>query len=493
MQNISLMKIAGAIKLLESKTERTETYLNLISQHELKLQNLYNEIQKLRTDNKDLTELTDAVNEIKSHAVNDRAIDELQNRVEDLKKDLTKAITEKPVYTYDEVERSGNEKVEIKERQILSPEFKAPNPEESKYSEYGSLDDVLQIVLGNTKISIDRDDKDREVCSITNEIGGLSFKKKDSEDIWLLDRNKDSEMEFHFNTMDNTPLSVNPSGISTPSLSLNNKIISGVANSINEQTINDKTIPTVSAIVKYINTNLQRMNLLSKLNPISSEQMKIDSKDEKQCESHADSREQPTLPQCNISTIKTENGNSILIENESNSFSLKDEKMNITTINVSSSDGLRVGDKFKLLNSSGILCKFVKDNGNVSVGRFVELTGSASKIDDLIVPEVKLTNKLSSAVYGLVKNVAQKEYVKDNKIYKLPDNIEYVLIIKKGLIEVSVNEGSFEVGSLLVAGKSGVPVYNKNNAEAIQFCVSKKVPMAKVISKIDDKLIIDIV
>lgn len=488
------MKIAGAIKLLESKTERTEAYLNLISQHESKLQNLYNEIQKIRTDNKDLTELTDAVNEIKNHAVNDRAIDELQNRVEDLKKDLTKAITEKPVYTYDndEAERGGNEKVEIKERQILSPEFKAPNPEESKYSEYGSLDDVLQIILGNTKISIDRDDKDREVCSITNEVGGLSFKKKDSEDIWLLDRNKNSEMEFHFNTMENTPLSVNPSGISTPSLSLNDKTINSVANSINEQTINDRTIPTVSAIVKYINANLQRMNILSKLNPINSEQMN-EMKNDNQYDSHVDSREQPTLPQCNISTIKTENGNSILIENESNSFSLKDEKMNIMTINVSSSDGLRVGDKFKLLNSSGILCKFVKDNGNISIGRFVELTGSASKIDDLIVPEVKLTNKLSSAVYGLVKNVIHKEYVKDNKIYKLPDNIEYVLIIKKGLIEISVNEGSFEVGSLLVAGKSGVPVYNKNNAEAIQFCVSKKVPMAKVISKIDDKLIIDIV
>ena len=140
------------------------------------------------------------------------------------------------------------------------------------------------------------------------------------------------------------------------------------------------------------------------------------------------------------------------------------------------------------------MCKFIEDNGELTVGRFVELTGSIVEMDDLIIPEVKLTDKLSTMVYGVIKSRVQEEYVKDNKVYKLDTNNEYITIIKEGLIEIPFDEGgSFDLGSLLVAGSLGVPTYNKNNAEAIKFCVEKKVPMAKVVSKLKGNLVVDVV
>lgn len=499
MQNISLTKIAGAVKRLEADNVKTSQYLNVISQHENKLQELYSELQNLQKLQNN-SSLSDEINELKSRSITDK--DEIFDKVDTLKKDLLEAINEKPVLTYDSPSTS-TQQPQLETREIVSsiPEFKSLDiTNESKYSEYGSLDDVIQISLGDTKISIDKDDKDREICSLTNEVGGIAFKKSDSEDVWLMNRNKESDMEFHFNTLENTPLSINSSGISTTKLSLNGNPITNIAKAINDTTINDKTVPTVGAIVKYINANLQKMNLINKLTEgnvsIAANVKKDEVKNEVKSSSPQSSPQPP--PQCNISTISTTNGKSLLIENESNSFSLKDNEFNIISISASSTDGLRVGDKFKLNNNSGTLCKFVGNvnidgDGEGVVGKFVELTGSIIKIDDLIIPEVRLSNKLSTMIYGIVKTRLQNEYVKENRIYKLGDDSEFVSVIKKGFIEISVNDGSFELGSLLVAGKNGIPTYNKNNVDAVQFCINKKVPMVKVISRSDDKLIVEVV
>ena len=495
MQNISLTKIANAVRRLESENVRNESYINLVSQHETKLQNIYSELQKMQSieSNKTISELENTINELKQRSVNenDKAINDLQNQVQGLKDDILKAINDSPVLTYEERSKEDQSDDLSLERESTIPEFKSLNINESQYSEYGSLDDVLQIKLGETKISIDKADDNREICSITNEVGGLAFRKQGSDDVWLLDRNKDSEMEFHFNSMDNVPLSINPYGVKMSKMSLNGKTISGIANSINKETINDKTIPTVGAIVKYINANLQRMNLLNKLT--NRNNMIINDGNDNGNTVDKIERSDISVPHCNISTINTANGNSLLIENESNSFSLKDDEFNIISISASSTDGLKVGDKFKLNNNDGMLCKFNKDNGELSIGKFVELTGSVIKIDDLIIPEVRLTNKLSTMVYGIINAQLQNEFVKKNKIYELNNENEFVSIIKKGLIEIPVNDSSFELGSLLVAGKSGVPTYNKNNELAVKFCIDKKVPMVKVISKLDKKLVVEVV
>ena len=532
------MKISNAVKRLEAESDRNEAFFTMITQHEAKLQSISSEIQKLQniSSSDAITELTDTVNELKTrsisgepNAADPELVNKLQSQVQNLKDELIKTISEVPVLTYDE-HREEKDEMHTITREDTSPEFKnLVVNDESKYANRGILDDIIEISMGNTKLSINTDDKEREICSITNEVGGLAFRKDGSDDIWMLDRNKDAEMEFHFNSMDNIPLSINPRGVKVSKMSLNGKTISGVASSINNDTINDNTIPTVGAIVKYINANLQRMNLLNKLTdgkysvnldgvgvssgvnasattdattPASTDtptpastQTSTDTTTPSTTQASTDASTVPTqnLPHCNISMVKTTQGNSLLIENETNSFSLKDDEFNVVTVSASATDGLRVSDKFKLKNHIGTLCKFVNDGVDATVGRFVELTGKAIKIDDLIVPEVKLTNKLNSMVYGLIKQIPKNEYVTQNTIYKLNSESEYVSVIKSGFLEIPVNEGSFDLGTLLTAGRNGIPTFSKNNVEAVKFCLDKKLPMVKIISIIDKQLIVEVV
>ena len=555
MQNISLTKIANAVARLECDNIRTEPYLQMITKHNSEIQDMRNELQKLQTvetersiTNKTLSDLIDTVDELKQKSTKDSVIDntELVNKIQDqvqaLKDDIIKTINESPILTYDEHEKNEHDSSDnyIVSRETNEPEFKVISNENNKYSNCSTLEDVMEIKMSNSSFSINTDESEREICSISNEIGGLAFRKNGSDDVWLLDRNKDSEMEFHFNSMSNIPLSINPRGVRMSNMSLNGKTISKIASAINSETINDNTIPTVNAIVKYINSNLQRMNLLNKLtenkhninittsashdgvkNVASTDNTTNSTPDnttapdttttdntidtteatsntntsEASIEDNTNAsatRNTTTIPQCNISSINTKFGNSLLVENESNSISLKDNEFNVVTISASANDGLIINDTFKLKNNIGTLCVFKSENNEPMLGRFVELTGSYIKLNELIVPEVKLTNKLTSMVYGVINNIPKNEYVYNNEIYVLNSEMEYVTVINKGFMEIQMDECTFEIGSLLVAGRLGVPTLNKNN-DAIRFCIDKRLPMVKVISIDNNKLISEIV
>ena len=499
MQNTSLTQLTSAVRRLEADNIRNESFLTLVTKHETELRDVLEKIQKIQsdeTDKKSISELTHTVKELTTRSIEDKnkVVSEFQIQVQGLKSDIIKAINDKPVM----VTADDSEEAAVTERAVTISEFKSLDKTEQKYSRYVSLDDVLQIELGDTKISIDKDANDKEICSIENDFGGIAFRKHDSEDVWFLNRNKNSEMEFHYNTMENSPLAVSPDDVKISKLSLNGKSISKIATAINDNTAHNDTIPTVSAVVNYVNTNLKRLNLLNAVGgsetsaSVSTSSTNVTPTTSTPTEER--NSESSHAPNCNISTINTGAGKSLLIENETNSISLKDNESNIVSISASLTDGLKVGNKFKLNNTGGILCKFIEDNGELTVGRFVELTGSIVEMDDLIIPEVKLTDKLSTMVYGVIKSRVQEEYVKDNKVYKLDTDNEYITIIKEGLIEIPFDEGgSFDLGSLLVAGSLGVPTYNKNNAEAIKFCVEKKVPMAKVVSKLKGNLVVDVV
>lgn len=499
MQNTSLTQLTSAVRRLEADNIRNESFLTLVTKHETELRNILENIQKIQsdeTDKKSISELTHTVKELTTRSIEDKnkVMSEFQIQVQGLKSDIIKAINDKPVM----VTADDSEEPAVTERAVTISEFKSLDKTEQKYSGYVSLDDVLQIELGDTKISIDKDANDKEICSIENDFGGIAFRKHDSEDVWFLNRNKNSEMEFHYNTMENSPLAVSPDDVKISKLSLNGKSISKIATAINDNTAHNDTIPTVSAVVNYVNTNLKRLNLLNAVGGSETSASVSTSSTNVTPTTSTPTEERNTesshAPNCNISTINTGAGKSLLIENETNSISLKDNESNIVSISASLTDGLKVGNKFKLNNTGGILCKFIEDNGELTVGRFVELTGSIVEMDDLIIPEVKLTDKLSTMVYGVIKSRVQEEYVKDNKVYKLDTDNEYITIIKEGLIEIPFDEGgSFDLGSLLVAGSLGVPTYNKNNAEAIKFCVEKKVPMAKVVSKLKGNLVVDVV
>lgn len=494
MQNTSLTQLTSAVRRLEADNIRNESYLTLVTKHETELRDVLEKIQKIQsdeTDKKSISELTHTVKELTTRSIEDKnkVMSEFQIQVQGLKSDIIKAINDKPVM----VTADDSEEPVVTERAVTISEFKSLDKTEQKYSGYVSLDDVLQIELGDTKISIDKDANDKEICSIENDFGGIAFRKHDSEDVWFLNRNKNSEMEFHYNTMESSPLAVSPDDVKISKLSLNGKSVSKIATAINDNTAHNDTIPTVSAVVNYVNTNLKRLNLLNAVGG-SETSASVSTSTPATAPTEERNSESSHAPNCNISTINTGAGKSLLIENETNSISLKDNESNIVSISASLTDGLKVSNKFKLNNTGGILCKFIEDNGELTVGRFVELTGSVIEMDDLIIPEVKLTDKLSTMVYGVIKSRVQEEYVKDNKVYKLDTDNEYITIIKEGLIEIPFDEGgSFELGSLLVAGSLGVPTYNKNNAEAIKFCVEKKVPMAKVVSKLKANLVVDVV
>lgn len=577
MQNISIIKLANAIKHLENDVSR---YDQLLNTQNITINDLSARLQTVQTQ--------PAPSEPATRGVHDEtsvAISELNETVQNLKSDIMEAINEAPVLTYDESMDSNDE---MSSKVETSSTYKTVDSNDEKYSSYGSVSDIMVINLGNTKLSVDKDDKENEICSITNESGGLAFRKNDSSDVWLLDRSSDSEIAFHFNNVENTPVSITPNGIKTTKMALNGKTITNIAKVINNETINDKTIPTVGAIVKYVNANLQRLKIMKVIdenvtlvrddegmneetqqsaivNANCKCDSKVDSKSDVSANGKADGKSDgkangksnvsadgkddesantgtpdattstdtdaftsTALPDCSISTIQTQDGHSILIDNSSSSISFKVDDQ-VIPVAASITDGLIVNNQYSLHNHKGVLCKFVFDaEGSTSAsstasspnlptvqpleqnsttvssssfelnpdtptlhGRFVELTGNVTNIDGTYVPIVKLTDKLTTLVYGVIDSVLTHTFVKKNNIINIPDDGGiYINVLRKGVIDIPTLDTSPEVGTILVASKSGQPVLKP---EAIKFCLHRRLPLMKVIAKSDTHLIVDII
>lgn len=611
MQNISIIKLANAIKHLENDVSR---YDQLLNAQNITINDLSARLQTVQTQ--------PAPSEPASRGVHDEtsvAISELNETVQNLKSDIMEAINEAPVLTYDESMDSNDE---MSSKVETSSTYKTVDSNDEKYSSYGSVSDIMVINLGNTKLSVDKDDKENEICSITNESGGLAFRKNDSSDVWLLDRSSDSEIAFHFNNVENTPVSITPNGIKTTKMALNGKTVTNIAKVINNETINDKTIPTVGAIVKYVNANLQRLKIMkvmdekvtlvrddegtneetqqsaivnanckcdckcdtksdtkgdcksdvkadvnangkadgkadgranSKGNDSANGKVdgKADGKDKDNGKSNVsadgkddesantgtpdattstdtDASTSTALPDCSISTIQTQDGHSILIDNSSSSISFKVDDQ-VIPVAASITDGLIVNNQYSLHNHKGVLCKFVFDTegstlasstasspnlptvqpleqNSVTIssssfelnpdtptlhGRFVELTGNVTNINGTYIPIVKLTDKLTTLVYGVIDSVLTHTFVKKNSIINIPDDGGiYINVLRKGVIDIPALDTSPEVGTILVASKSGQPVLKP---EAIKFCLHRRLPLMKVIAKSDTHLIVDII
>ena len=581
MQNISIIKLANAIKHLENDVSR---YDQLLNAQNITINDLSARLQTVQTQ--------PAPSELASRSVHDDtsvAISELNETVQNLKSDIMEAINEAPVLTYDESTDSNDE---MSSKVETSSTYKTVDSNDEKYSSYGSVSDIMVINLGNTKLSVDKDDKENEICSITNESGGLAFRKNDSSDVWLLDRTSDSEIAFHFNNVENTPVSITPNGIKTTKLALNGKTVTNIAKVINNETINDKTIPTVGAIVKYVNANLQRLKIMkvmdenvtlvrddegmngetqqcanvsmngkgdgkgdvsatSSSNDSTNVSTNVGAKDGATSSSNdstnvsantdaiiSDATTNPTtdadtsistaLPNCSVSTIQTQDGHSILIDNSSSSISFKVDDQ-VIPIAASITDGLIVNNQYSLHNHKGVLCKFVfgteastaasstasspnlptvqpleQNSATVSSssfdlnpdtstlhGRFVELTGDVTNINGTYIPIVKLTDKLTTLVYGVIDSVLTHTFVKKNHIINIPDDGGiYINVLRKGVIDIPTLDTPPEVGTILVASKSGQPVHKP---EAIKFCLHRRLPLMKVIAKSDTHLIVDII
>ena len=585
MQNISIIKLANAIKHLENDVSRYDQLLNAQTSSINDLNVRLQSVQSAQSTQQQAQQHTSTTSSpVSRDTQNETSADptislsELNETVMNLKSDIMEAINEAPVLTYDESTDSNDE---INSNIETTSVYKTVDPYDEKYSSYGSVSDIMAINLGNTKLSVDKDDKENEICSITNESGGLAFRKNDSSDVWLLDRTSDSEISFHYNNVENTPVSITPNGIKTTKMALNGKTVTNIAKVINNETINDKTIPTVGAIVKYVNANLQRLKIMrvvdenatllkdedtdvksdarsnakGDLNDDAKSDANVNVKSDANVDAKSDANvnvksdanvdaknnadtntsftlpssdaSDTTLPHCSISTIETDRGHSILIDNSSSSVSLKVEDQ-IIPITASVTNGLIVNNQYSLHNNKGILCKFVfnteasnavpstaststpstvqsldQNSATVSTssfdlnpdtstlhGRFVELTGNVTNINGSYIPIVKLTDKLTSLVYGVIDSVITNTFVKKNTIINIPDDGVYINVLRKGIIDIPTLESPPEIGTILVASKSGQPVLKP---EAIKFCLHRRLPLMKVIAKFDTQLIVDII
>lgn len=175
-------------------------------------------------------------------------------------------------------------------------------------------------------------------------------------------------------------------------------------------------------------------------------------------------------PTNGVRTMRTNRGTTLLVENDTASVSFKDCNKNIVSLRVSYEEGLTVGNKYKLHNNSGILCQLVTPQSQHAeddasyVGRFVEVTGKALKLGELIVPEVQLSRGLNNRVYGVIRGVPKDEFVKSNVVHSLNPKYSFVTVAYKGLMETDLHIESdgpttnfIPVGTIFVAGDDGKP------------------------------------
>lgn len=534
MRNISIVQLSDAVRNLERMTSQYSNRISQMSSFETQLATLQSEIARLRTEVGDddvvessvvnpsatdpsvittptsdpsATPITRSV----TKRVRRSSVEELKTRINalsQLHQDVMDALKYTP--TYDDTPTSDDHDPEQPSNQSI---FNTVDETDSRYAEDGTISGVLQIMLGNTKLTVDKDNSTREMCSISNDSGGMVLRRTDSKDVWIIDREADREMTFRFNDMDTIPLTLTPTGIKTNCVTMNGKTVTDVAKTITEESVNDKTIPTVGAIVKYINSNLQKLNLLKAIGgtanglsvgDVDSQTVKINEKaNVVGVDGNVTVTDTPIRNadiSATVTTVDTIHGPTLLVENATNSIALRDVMQNIMTIRTSSSDGLIVGDRFKMRSLKGKVFKMMGTHSFDDVkGKFIETTGNVEVIDGVIIPEVKLTSHLSSVVCGVVNGLIVDEFVIDNVIHHIPVESEgmYITAIRDGFMNIpsasvivsTKSDQDVGVGSILLAGKNGSPTLKP---EGVKFAVRRMLPAMKVIGVRDDELIVEV-
>ena len=302
-------------------------------------------------------------------------------------------------------------------------------------------------------------------------------------------------------------------GISTPKLMIGDKNITSIATVINNDTISSKSIPTTKALVDYVNANILKSNIENAIdgtnkvtasNAVTSNDNKVTSNDNNiTVTSNVTNQPASALPSCDVSTIEINGLKSLLVDNDSSSFSVK-HNGTIVTLKPSVQDGLMINDLYKLSNDSGILCvmndkslESLEDPTDI-VGRYVEYTGKVIEIDDdMLALEVQIPSGVSSVICGIIgKDLRlQNTFTHGNKIYKLPENdkdsnetkLHFVTLFNSGVHYIKTIPGEYVRGSLLVPSKGGLA--KQSDMKITNFCIEYMIPRAKVITKIDDKVV----
>lgn len=444
------------------------------SPEELKL--LQNELESLKNTTKEIESLKSEIDTLKSD-------DKL-----DIKKELLEAL-DKSIPKFDIATTE-----EVSDDSISTSALQCDYP----YDIPTSDDGTDGWTINGIEIAPTVKD-DQRICSIKTDYGGIVIDKTNSDNRWVIERHSDDELKFHINAEENVPLSVSRDGISTPKLTIGDKYITSVATVINNDTISSKSIPTTKAIVDFVNANIIRSNVEHVISTdVNSESLTPTPTAGADIIKNRDINIE--LPSCDVSTIEINGKKSLLIDNDSGSFSVKNNN-SIITVKPSLNDGLTINDSFKLYNDSGILCilnekslELLSDPNDI-IGRYVEYTGNVVEIDDMLALEVQIPSDVSSVTCGIVgKDLkSQSTFTHLNKIYHLPDHDEngtklhFITIFNSGIHYIKTAPGEYAKGSLLVPSNGGIAKQSSENIT--NFCIKHMIPRCKVINIVRDKVV----
>lgn len=410
-----------------------------------------------------------------------------------------------------------------------SPEFK-PNEIDEEAVAYDIQ--MIQIGNGSTDLKLSSNDNGEEICTLTNKMGGILLNKTGGEDGWIIEGGVDGEsLNFHYNSLQNSPLKINPSGIEVSRLNMGGHTVTDIATTINEETINNKTIPTTASIIKYINANIKKAGVMNQLKsiPSSTEEISTDTESltlgisveafasssrEPFMETSSmdpvteslegvsmDSLEVPTMKDCNIGIVDVGEGKTLLIENDTNTISFRDADK-IITPKFTYDNGLEISDRFALRNDIGTLCVYQGSETDL-IGKFVKVTKNIRQQDDLFIPEVKTPTEANSDIFGIIKQKIETRYVYNNMIYTLDPTLTYVLVVSQGILKIPKIKGDIKTGEVLLADSKGNPTSNygkaadsntssKNKLREIYQCVKKCIPMLKVLAFDGDDMFVQV-
>ena len=173
-----------------------------------------------------------------------------------LKDDIINEVS-KLIPVFDDISTEQSQEYKVRHPILLEPSFSDISlPVDSQYE---ICDWDTPLTIQNSKFSSKEfnTSSDSFITSISNTFGALSIDKPDNDSSWIISRNLNDKLTFHFNSVDSTPLSLNSEGIEVNSINLSGNTIDSITNSINIYTINNNTIPTTKALVSYLQKQLR--------------------------------------------------------------------------------------------------------------------------------------------------------------------------------------------------------------------------------------------
>lgn len=379
------------------------------------------------------------------------------------------------------------------------------------YSAMSIVEDVSDVKIGkSSNISVTIDDDQKESVIIKSDLGGVTF--EDSyNNRWGFEHEGGS---LNIVNNDVVRASIGENGLNVDSVTINGSSIVGVDKKIKSGEVKQDRVPSTAAVVGYINKVLP---LVALKNTFESKSVNDNITDVKTTDEQINNElDNSQNARCQIAILETSDSKSSLyIQNEDESISLNaiDEEEPLK-LQLSKSQGLVIKPLtnntpiFSLTNNSTTLCYMTISDGTESsdniqsispLHRFVEITGKVIKVDDnLYAHEIALTQSLSAATFGIVNEELTNIFTRNGKTYTLPTKafnkeVKYFGVVQSGIISIPAPDGTYDLGTILIAGKNGELTVSSMHDEALMFCSKNRVPCAKILASHHSSLILQVV